>query len=62
VQNAVEEGVAVEVRGGDVLCRGEPYREVDEDLIAFLAVMAQERLHALNWICGCVEDWDDSDT
>jgi hypothetical protein len=62
VQTALEEGIIAEVQDGDAICKGKPYRALSEEAFEDAALTAKERLHALNWICGCVEDWDDSDT
>jgi hypothetical protein len=62
VQTALDEGVVTEVRDGDVLCNGVPYRVLSPEAFADAASTAQERHFALNWMCGYAEDWDDTPT
>jgi hypothetical protein len=59
---ALEDQVINEVRDGDVICNGTLYRDLSPELFADAAWTAQERLLALNWICGCIDDWDESAT
>jgi hypothetical protein len=61
-KSALEDGIVVEQRDGDVVCRGVPYRELSQEAFADVASTAQERHFALNWICGYAEDWDDTPT
>jgi hypothetical protein len=61
-QTALEDQVITEVRDGDVICNGVPYRALSQEAFADAAWTAQERHLALNWICGCVDDWDETST
>ncbi len=57
---ALEDQVTPDVRDGDVMCKGVLYRDLSPEAFADAAWTAQERHLALNWICGCIDDWDES--
>jgi hypothetical protein len=61
-QTALEDEVVAEVKDGDVVCHGQAYRALSEEVFADAASTAQERHLALNWICGYADDWDDTPT
>jgi hypothetical protein len=61
-ESAREDGIVTEVRDGDVVCGGVTYSALSQEAFADAASTAQERHFALNWICGCAEDWDDTPT
>jgi hypothetical protein len=46
-----------EVNGEDFLVEGVPVRRLDDEYLESLVVMTEERLRALNWLCGLTE-WE----
>jgi hypothetical protein len=44
--------------GHDFPVRGRPYRDQSTDTLETLAIIAAERLRALNWLCGFGADWE----
>lgn len=45
--------------GGDFPARGRPFRDLEPDALAEIGTVAEERLRALNWLCGFGSGWDD---
>jgi hypothetical protein len=43
----------------DFPAHGRPYRSLTADEVADLGTVAEERLRALNWLCGFGATWDD---
>lgn len=43
----------------DFPARGRPYRSLTADEVGDLGAVAEERLRALNWLCGFGTTWDD---
>lgn len=44
---------------GDFSIGGQPVRALDTDATAEISLLAEQRLRALNWLCGFGSDWDD---
>jgi hypothetical protein len=57
-ESAKRKGLIDVVVRGDVSCGGIPFGELDDRAFAFAAESAEQRHHALNWICGEADDWD----
>ncbi len=55
---AARAGLIAKVAGGDFPVDGRPYRDLDEETLGMAAAIAEERHHALNWLCGFGTDWD----
>jgi hypothetical protein len=43
---------------GDVLLAGSPIVSLHDESLEMLAALAEERLRALNWLCGFGDSWD----
>jgi len=52
-------GLLSKPRHNDFPARGRAYRRLAADAVADLGAVAEERLRALNWLCGFGPDWDD---
>ena len=52
-------GIDVAIGPTDFLVDGRPVREIDDDVLADVAVAAEMRLRAMNWLCGFGTGWDD---
>lgn len=46
-----------ETSHGDLLITGTPVSSLDDEAIERLAALAEERLRALNWVCGFGDSW-----
>ena len=44
---------------GDFPAYGKVYRHLSQDQLVEAQTIAAERQHALNWLCGLGEGWDD---
>ncbi|MGH2561054.1 MAG: DUF4272 domain-containing protein [Thermomicrobiales bacterium] len=42
----------------DFLLNGVPFRDLPAETQEIVAIIAERRLHALNWLCGFGEDWN----
>lgn len=47
------------VVGDDFPLDSEPFRSIEHDALELFTVAAEQRLRALNWLCGFGESWDD---
>lgn len=54
-----EEAGLLFARGGDFEVDRRPFRQLNEETVALIAEVSSQRLHALNWLCGYGETWDD---
>jgi len=45
--------------GGDFPARGESFRALTPEALAEVGLAAEQRLRALNWLCGFGSSWDD---
>ncbi len=61
-KSAQEAGLISTLAQGDLVARGKPYSELNEDELEELASIALERHYALNWLCGFSDDWDNVPT
>jgi hypothetical protein len=59
---ALERGLVSTLAQDDLIGFGRPYRDLDEDELEEMASIALERHHALNWLCGFSDDWDEVPT
>ncbi len=59
VSEAIAAGFASDVHDGDFTVVGKPVTTHAEADLERLAVLAEERLRALNWLCGFGNSWDD---
>ena len=59
---AQEAGLVSNLAQGDLVALGRPYRDLSEDELEEMASIALERHHALNWLCGYSDDWDNVPT
>jgi hypothetical protein len=50
-------GLAV-VANGDLLITDSPLASLQDDTLDRLTALAEERLRALNWLCGFGDAWD----
>jgi hypothetical protein len=57
-RSALSDGLIDAVVRGDVSYGGVPLRDLSPRAFAWAADSAQERHHALNWVCGFAADWD----
>lgn len=48
----------VDAANGDSLITGAPAANLDSEALERLAALAEERLRALNWLCGFGESWN----
>ena len=56
-REAASAGLA-DVTNGDLFITAAPAANLDDEALERLAVLAEERLRALNWLCGFGESWD----
>lgn len=59
VREATAEGLLKSGREGDVSFAGESLARLDADQLVEYQHLAQDRLRALNWLCGHGRDWDE---
>ncbi|MBN2430310.1 MAG: DUF4272 domain-containing protein [Acidobacteria bacterium] len=59
---AHEEGVVPAPLDDDLACFGKPYRDLEPAQRRFVASVSTERLRALAWVLGRVEQWGDLPT
>ena len=57
-EEAYAAGLLAPLAGHDFPISGRPYRELNPDARETLAIVAAERLRALNWLCGFGPIWD----
>ena len=62
VEKAFKDRVIPEPIENDFPALGKAYRDLDEDEFQLLSSIAEERHFALNWLCGCSKDWDNTPT
>jgi hypothetical protein len=58
VEEAVEAQL-IDSANGDFAVNGRPYPQADPETRALIAEVSLQRLHALNWLCGFGDSWDD---
>ncbi len=58
VAEGVETGLLERAPDGDFFVGGKSFHRLSEDARARIAVIASERLRALNWLRGAEDDWD----
>jgi hypothetical protein len=56
---ALDVGLVPSLRDGDLSVRGRRIKELSGDDIEELVAVTGQRLHALNWLCGFGNSWDD---
>src|SRR3954470_22433251 len=59
VMEAAGAGYAVDAKRSDFIVSGQLVREIESAELNKLAALAEERLLALNWVCGFGESWND---
>ncbi len=59
IVEARDSGLPVDPNRSDFAVSGRPIRDLATNELDMLAAMADERLRALNWICGFGSSWDD---
>ena len=62
VAEGVEIGLLERAPDGDFLANGKPFHRLSEDQRTRIAIIASERLRALNWLRGAEDDWDNLST
>ncbi len=53
-----EMGLLERAPDGDFLANGKPFHRLSDDARTKIAIIASERLRALNWLRGAENDWD----
>ena len=56
---AVAAGLLPHLVAGDFAVEERPVRALSEERLAAIASIVTQRLHALNWLCGFGQRWDD---
>jgi Domain of unknown function (DUF4272) len=59
IDEAIAAGFPVDAKRGDFVVSGRLIRDLAPQELDTLAALADERLRALNWICGFGSSWDD---
>jgi hypothetical protein len=66
IADVVEEGAAIRLLerapDGDFLANGKSFHRLSEEQRTKIAIIASERLRALNWLRGAEDDWDNLST
>lgn len=62
VAEGVEMGLFERAPDGDFLANGKSFHRLSEEQRTKIAIIASERLRALNWLRGAGDDWDDLST
>jgi hypothetical protein len=58
VASEAEASGLADVLQGDVMIAGVPPSSLDANALERLAILAEERLRAMNWLCGFGDSWD----
>jgi hypothetical protein len=56
---ARDAGIVPALRDGDFAARGQRFEDLSEGEVDELVTVTGQRLHALNWLCGFGDSWDD---